>query len=477
MSLVWNLLPPIHFRTILICIAWYFVSAVTSQLTKTILARFPYPLILTQFQFLSGVILSLVTIILVRKYPRVQQHFPPGSIPNEIDKPIFQVKVLFKILPLGVFQFSAKFLTLLATSLVSLLTVSSLKALSPLLIVAGYKITYKVSFPIVTYFSLAPLVGGVIMIIVSDSKGISNTNRSIPRETNGMKVGHVKGLIYGTSSAIICAAQSIYGKELFTWDSNSNRDPVSLALDMELVKPQTPNIIDDHDGDNEYFGSVPQSAANKYTRKRTNSIRLPFTNFDIKDQERRGQSLGVSLYDKKVQRSFEIVKSPLSLFNAFSADVNKPDKMSITFYISLIGFCFSSSGIISNEVSKFVKYLWNKGDYISSNADHEKINILPLLGLIILDSLSHFLQTLLAFHLLGLIPALSYSIASMLKRIVIITVSILLAVDSTRMYNDKTGSGKLFSRITNGQIGGLFLIGIGLYSYDRWGSKRLKSHK
>lgn len=464
-------------RTILICIAWYFVSAVTSQLTKTILARFPYPLFLTQFQFLSGVILSLITIILVRKYPQIQIHFPPGTIPTEADKPIFQVKVLFKILPLGIFQFSAKFLTLLATSLVSLSTVSSLKALSPLLIVAGYKITYKVNFPIDTYLSLAPLVGGVIMIIVSESKDFSNANKTISNETSGMKVGHIKGLIYGTSSAIICAAQSIYGKELFTWDTNSSCDPVSLALDMKLVKPETPNIIDDHDGDNEYFGSVPQSTANKYTRKRTNSIRLPFTNFDIKEKEQRQQPWRQNLYGKKVQRSFEVVKSPLSLFNTMSADVAKPDKMTITFYISLIGFCFSFSGIISNEVPKFLKYLWSKGDYVSSNADHEKITILPVLGLIILDSLSHYLQTLLAFHLLGLIPALSYSIASMLKRIVIITISILLAVDSTRVYNEKTGSNKLFGRITPGQIGGLFSIGIGLYSYDRWGSRRLKSNK
>ena len=94
--------------------------------------------------------------------------------------------------------------------------------------------------------------------------------------------------------------------------------------------------------------------------------------------------------------------------------------------------------------------------------------------LIILDSLSHFIQTLLAFHLLGLIPALSYSIASMMKRIVLITVSLVLAIGKPEIQDN---SDKWFGAISTLQLCGLAMISLVMYSYDRWGSRAMKKRR
>ena len=70
-----------------------------------------------------------------------------------------------------------------------------------------------------------------------------------------------------------------------------------------------------------------------------------------------------------------------------------------------------------------------------------------------INGCSHFLQSLIVFHLLGAIPAVSYSIASMMKKITVIVVSMIF-----------TGNP-----VTTLQFFGILLTGTGLFAYDRWG--------
>ncbi|KAK6202591.1 member of triose phosphate translocator family [Scheffersomyces amazonensis] len=123
----------------------------------------------------------------------------------------------------------------------------------------------------------------------------------------------------------------------------------------------------------------------------------------------------------------------------------KLDKLSILFYCSVIGFLLTLPVYIISE-------LFN----------NDKISIFNLsnsvLVLVILNGFSHFLQSLLAFQLLGMLSPVNYSIANILKRIFIILISFI--------WENKLNSAK-FSGL---QQFGLGLTLFGLYCYDRWGT-------
>ena len=208
-----SFLPPIQVKTTLTCLAWYLVSSITSQLTKVILVRFNYPLFLSQAQFLFGALLSAAFIYFSKSFPDTTSHFPLGSVPTDPAKPLFHKLSFLKVSPLGLFQFSGKYASLKATSMIPLSTVSSLKALSPLLIVAGYRIVYNVHVPVSTVLSLTPLVFGVVLMIISES-GTQFFH-------GGFTSTQITGVTFCLLSMVIFAAQNIYGKELITWDTPS----------------------------------------------------------------------------------------------------------------------------------------------------------------------------------------------------------------------------------------------------------------
>lgn len=78
-----------------------------------------------------------------------------------------------------------------------------------------------------------------------------------------------------------------------------------------------------------------------------------------------------------------------------------------------------------------------------------------LLALFTLNGFSHFSQNLLAFVVLGSISTVSYSIASLFKRIVVITVAIVW----------------FGQQVTSAQGWGIVITFFGLYLYDKFGSK------
>lgn len=541
-----SLIPPFSLKTVIACLLWYTVSSVTSQLTKLILTKFTYPLFLSQCQFLLGATLAFCLITLASRYPSLEECFPKGSLPAQSRQmePILSLAMLLKILPLGLFQFIGKYLSLSATSLIPLATNSSIKALSPMLIVLGYRIFYKVVFPFITYASLVPLLAGVVLIISSDS----GTTGLFINDNNELDSRHIKGLTFCLLSTVVFAAQNIYGKQLITWDSDYKiHNPASLVLNTDPSRPSTPMPFSLHveksttpvdyfdsnigaknnhndnnynNNNNNYNNNNNNNNNNKnknknflYVRQRTNSLHLPYSTSDLTlDEMKESHLLGsppsaqnsnknpshsspFPSYENMALQNNTNVNNPFAYFiNKFELHkLAKPDKITIILYCSLIGSSFSIGGFVMNELPKMYRQ-FNDTEFGMEDTIDTASEFLTIMVLIFLVSISHFLQTLLAFHLLGSIPALSYSIASMLKRIVLITISLIVtigystttkATTAISATNSDDGDpvaviapvpGKTHvNMLTRQQVAGLALIAMGLYCYDRWGSRSLKS--
>ncbi|KAK6458321.1 member of triose phosphate translocator family [Scheffersomyces xylosifermentans] len=128
--------------------------------------------------------------------------------------------------------------------------------------------------------------------------------------------------------------------------------------------------------------------------------------------------------------------------NAKSENEGKVDKLTILFYCSAIGFTATIPVYLFSEA--FSNDQFSLGQLTTYT-----------FSLIILNGISHFLQSLLAFQILGMISPINYSIANILKRIVIILISFFW-------------ESKNFSSLQNF---GLALTIFGLYCYDRWGTR------
>ncbi|KAI5956709.1 hypothetical protein KGF54_000326 [Candida jiufengensis] len=124
------------------------------------------------------------------------------------------------------------------------------------------------------------------------------------------------------------------------------------------------------------------------------------------------------------------------------AGTKKLDNLTILFYCSIVGFIFTFPIYITSEFINPVFSLFQ----LNSN----------ILFLVILNGLSHFSQSILAFQILGCLSPIDYSIANILKRIFIILISFIWEL-------------KNFTPL---QSLGLIITLFGLYCYDRWGTKR-----
>ena len=135
---------------------------------------------------------------------------------------------------------------------------------------------------------------------------------------------------------------------------------------------------------------------------------------------------------------------PMNNKSSLRINSNKVDKLTILFYCSIIGFILTCPIYFVTE-------------WMNYNA-FGAISLLQLnsyvMSLVLLNGLSHFVQSLLAFQILGMVSPINYSIANILKRIFIILISFIWEL-------------KQFS---NSQSIGLVITLFGLYCYDRWGT-------
>lgn len=121
----------------------------------------------------------------------------------------------------------------------------------------------------------------------------------------------------------------------------------------------------------------------------------------------------------------------------------KFDKLSILFYCSIIGFCLTLPIYIFSEFNNSQFSLFDLNT--------------KLFLLILFNGFSHFIQSLIAFQLLGLVSPINYSIANIFKRIFIILFAFIWESSNVSF--------------TSRHYFGLTLTLIGMYCYDKYGDK------
>lgn len=349
-------LPRVNIHVFLLCVLWYGFSIVSSNSTKAILSQFPYPVTLTQCQFILNAVLCTVLFGALLVRPNYTRHFPKGSIPNlhalEHSMRRFLTPTPFIVattLPMGIFQFLGHISSHKATTVIPVSLVHTIKALSPITTVFIYRVVYRVQFPLVTYLSLLPLVLGIMLTCYKPRKAAASYGDS-----------YVSGLIYAFISMVIFVSQNIFAKKRLTYDSPA-----------ESTGSELPSY------------------------KRTEEKKL--------------------------------------------------DKLTILLFCSVIGFLFTLPVYVLSE--------YQNGSFSLSQMTAS------ISCLVVLNGVSHFMQSLLAFSLLGTVSPINYSIANIMKRIAVILFAFMwessFSFSGTQSY-------------------GIVLTVAGLYCYDRWGLARKK---
>lgn len=365
---------------IVLCLCWYLISSLGSQVTKNILTVYPKPLFLGEFQFVYTALSASLCCAIARRCKIFYQWFPRGTFPlyyEEDGRERAQVRtltrptkqILLTVLPLSFFQFVGKFFGHTATSLVPVSTVASIKTLSPVFIVIIQRLLKinSTNTSGLIYLSLASLITGVLIIVEEDNAKRAINSKKTQIDSIGLST---YGILCAVLSMLIFVAQNIYGKDVFTFKRNVSPEK------QEMVRDDSPLPI---------FAERPNTASHP----------------------------------------------------------KKYDKLTLLIYIPLVGFCLSFGWFITLEFPGILVDLRQSG-----------LSIIPW-RLLFLNGTFHFLQAMITFHLMGEVSTLTYSIANLMKRIAIITVSWAFSGAS----------------INFKQIIGLSLNMMGLFLYERHSSK------
>ncbi|KAK9466643.1 triose-phosphate transporter family-domain-containing protein [Lipomyces arxii] len=331
-----QLAPPISLKLIFLSLSWYWTSAVSNTLTKSILNAFPYPITLTLLQFAFVVMWALAISFLARSNVIGLSH-------TGITRPTKQI--ILTIAPMAVFQLSGHIFSHIATSKIPVTLVHTIKGLSPLFTVLAYRFVFGVHYSMSTYISLVPLTIGVMLACSFDFHG------------------QLLGLMSALFAAIIFVSQNIFSKNLLT---------------------NTP---------------APDSEPKK-----------------------------------------------------------KLDKINLLCYCSGMAFIFTSPIWFYYEGAGLLREYLTTGTVPILAADiGTAMPLSTLISLFILNGSVHFGQNFLAFQILGLVSPVTYSIASLFKRVFVIIVAIIW----------------FGQELTALQNWGIALTFLGLYMYDRAAAFRI----
>ncbi|QPG73070.1 hypothetical protein FOA43_000375 [Brettanomyces nanus] len=223
------------------------------------------------------------------------------------------------------------------------------------------------------------------------------------------------GCIFAFISMLIFVSQNIFAKKFLTYEAHNHNDAFGTA-DDGFVNALNIQI------------TKSESAA-------TTPILPVSLSFDEKKElsSNRPPSFPVTpFYGNSSQSLNEMVKD----------SDRRLDKISVLFYCSVVGLSFTFPFYIISEFTNpvFSLSLINK----------------HIIGLMLIYGIAHFMQSIVAFQILGLISPINYSIANIMKRITVISWSIFL-------------EGTQLMAI---QWAGLVLTFSGLYAYDRWGRSK-----
>ncbi|CCC68169.1 hypothetical protein NCAS_0B00850 [Naumovozyma castellii] len=366
-------LPDVDFKMSLLCLMWYVVSSISSNMSKSILRKFMHPVALTELQFLISAILCLFFASIVNFYQKPMlkknsigqmfSNFPDGILPTYLNGD-FQTSIidtflkptqfiLATVFPLGLFQFIGHITSHKAATLIPISLVHSVKALSPIVTVGYYALIQKKKYNIYTYSTLSFLIFGVMITCWSTHRNSRKSNN----ERNGLSM--LFGLLSAFISMLIFVTQNIFAKEMFAVkhiDHNSILTPTTASREKRL------------------------------------------------------------------------------------------DKITILFYCSCVGFLFTLFPFLTGEL-------------IKDKSGFQDLS-LHILGLVVIHGIMHFFQAMIAFQLLGMLTSVNYSIANIMKRIVVISVALCWE-----------------SHVNAGQIIGLLFTLVGLYGYDKFAMTKPKKNK
>ena len=143
-----------------------------------------------------------------------------------------------------------------------------------------------------------------------------------------------------------------------------------------------------------------------------------------------------------------------------TTNAKKLDKLNLLCYCSSIAFIFTSPlWLVSEGFTIFGDMIYQRVFFDPDN--FEATSGVRLLTYFFMNGLVHFLQNILAFQVLGMVSPVTYSVASLIKRIVVITVAIIW----------------FGQQVTSAQGWGILLTFTGLYLYDRFGGDRKKKYE
>ncbi|TGZ78044.1 TPT-domain-containing protein [Ascodesmis nigricans] len=321
---------PVSWKLISMCLLWYLCSALSNTSSKSILNAFPRPVTLTLIQFLFVFLYCVLLFSLAR-------HLPP-AISSTLRPP--SRATLLTTAPLGIFQVGGHITSSIATSLIAVSLVHTIKGMSPLFTVAAYRTLFGVQYSTATYISLIPLTIGVFLACSAEFRG------------------HFFGIIMAFTGALIFVTQNIWSKKLFTQSS----DPKKLD------------------------------------------------------------------------------KMNLLIYSAGQA-----------FIMTLPLWLYTEAGPL------FQEYIATGGISLAAKST---LSGWGLIWEIVFNGTVHFMQNVLAFLLLAMVSPVTYSIASLVKRIFVIVMAIVWFGSPT----------------TVGQAVGILLTFLGLYLYDRAGDSK-RHHK
>lgn len=436
-------------------VLWYGTSTLTAQLTKSILNQFDFPVFVGEFQFLFNFVLGLLTIVLSGRAPftRIKLWFPQSTFPQ--NSKFVLSRHLFKLFfPMGTLQFVGKLFSLAATSICPIATVSSIRALSPLFIVLGYRLHYKVLFSLRTYLSLIPLLLGVIIIVVSQSEYFSESSNQISIYSEQLD-NSSNDILYTAADSLDSVSTS---SDLNTLAADYPVQDVSIL--STILNTIHNNQIQLHGIFYALLSTSVFAAGSIYTKN------VITNNNNIGKSKEKKEIVRLALFSSDstaALTALDLEKNEISVHQQkdYLDRVKEPkvDKLTTLMYCSLYGLSYSIPALFIYELPTLLSsklYPSTLGNTPAAQATPIPYYTLIPWKLLILNGFSYFFQSLLAFHILGMLPTVTYSIANMMKRIVVISLSIVVR-------------GR---HLTLLEWLGLFHVTAGLYVYEKWGTKQ-----